>query len=164
MNKKEIIEQYSKIIEKIGDKKSVRNKIYSKIFHTDFYWDVPYLIDVEKFKKDFSNSRMDVKRLKSVRFSFEIYKNSFGGPNFVLYMFTNCPEDNSKDFLENFNYECFQFLDYQKYSIKDFIEFVEKTTKCIIGIDEIEVEKIKEKRIKEIEKLKNQNLFLENLI
>ena len=41
----------------IEDEQELRSKPYERIFDTEYYWSVPYIVDVEKYKKAF-NTRM----------------------------------------------------------------------------------------------------------
>ncbi len=135
--------------------KVVRSKIYSHIFDTGFYWEAPYLIDVEKYKKVIGNdSRMTAKNTSTVKFSCEMWKSSSGDMNYTFYAFTN---NNTADY--EWHYDCCLFLD-GECTFDEFKSFIKKITECIIGIDKQAVTKIINKRTKEIDKLKSLNLEL----
>jgi len=169
------------------NKKKCSSTRYTKIFDTEFYWGVPYLMDVQKYKAVVGNAcRMSDKHIKSVTFKSEVdmckltyYDRKkvgmFDGPrngDTVLYEKTlyDCrlfvfATDDVED--NDWGYDCLMFgstyID-NNYTINDFKELIKKITDCIIGIDK---ERVKED-IKEINKIIKQQEkekgFLNNLI
>lgn len=141
----------------IKNGESIRSKTYARIFDTDYYWNVPYLIDVEKYKNVMGkNCRMTDKNMSTVSFSCEMYKmKSFYDVHFVLYVWTNNKTNEGE-----WQYDCYLKPDYtddKEYSFQDFKTFIRNITDCIIGIDDDAVNTVIYKRVSDMKELQSLN-------
>ena len=125
-------ESYDKIeseIKNMGEKE-IRSKTYGRIFDTDFYWKVPYLIDVKKYKSLMGkDSRMTDNNTESLNFSCEIWRGMC--TNYTFFAWSNREAEKNNDWL----YDCYQKDDFEGYTFSDFKKFITDITQCIIGVD-----------------------------
>lgn len=136
---------------------TIISKIYSKIFDTNFYWGMPYLIDVDKYKDVIGKEhRMTDDNTRSVKFTCEMWRGEYdcSSTNFTLYVQTN-----NKDIkADEWDYDCYlKSNDGDNYTFEDFKTFITKVTECIIGVDTESAYDEYIKRNNEIENLVNIN-------
>lgn len=112
--------------EVIDDGDVLRSQSYTPIFGTKYYWDVPYLVDVEKYKKAFKTEITEGYG-GTLSLTSEIEDRYQ-----VVWAFSSKKKENDGDWTS----DCFQFH-YDK--LEDFVEFVKKITDTFIGVDNIAV-------------------------
>lgn len=136
--------------EVIDDEDVLRSQPYTQIFDTEYYWDVPYLVDVEKYKKTF-HTRMTDGYINSLSLTSRI-ENGYQ----VVWAWSSKKEENERDWTS----DCFQF-NYD--NLDDFKEFVRKITTTFIGVDSIGVLEKCAKLEKEINNITEQKQRLLNV-
>lgn len=104
----------------------LRSQSYTPIFGTKFYWDVPYLVDVEKYKKAFKTEITEGYG-GTLSLTSEI-ENGYQ----VVWAYSSKKKENDEDWTT----DCFQF-NYDK--LKNFVKFVKKITDTFIGVDNVAV-------------------------
>lgn len=112
--------------EVIDDGDILRSQPYTPIFGTKYYWDVPYLVDVEKYKKAFKTEITEGYG-GTLSLTSEI-ENGYQ----VVWAFSHKKKENERDWTS----DCFQF---HYDDINKFKEFVRSITDTFIGVDNVEV-------------------------
>lgn len=112
--------------EVIDDGDVLRSQPYTQIFDTEYYWDVPYLVDVEKYKKTF-HTRITDGYINSLSLTSNI-ENGYQ----VVWAFSSKKQENERDWTS----DCFQF---HYDNLDEFKDFVRKITTTFIGVDNIGV-------------------------
>ena len=104
----------------------LRSQPYTQIFDTKYYWNVPYLIDVENYKKEIKTEIPDgYTNILSLTSEIE---NGYK----VVLAFSRKKKEKQGDLTS----DCFQFhFD----DLNKFKEFVRKITETFIGVDNISV-------------------------
>lgn len=104
----------------------LRSQPYTPIFGTKYYWNVPYLVDVEKYKKAFKTEITE-----GYGGTLSLQSEIEDGYQ-VVWACSSKNKENDGDWTS----DCFQF-NYDK--LEDFVEFVKKITDTFIGVDNIAV-------------------------
>lgn len=131
---------------------SYQSDFLEPIFSTGFKCDVPYKIDRKKYQEiiERNGQHMRIADADVVSFNYDWYKGDDG--EFLIYSFFVNPE-NSPEGSDDF-YECFSFdsIDYRDKSLEKYLRFIVELMECVIGVDITSMEKLREKKDKEIKR------------
>ena len=119
MKEFEKVENWGEVID---DGDVLRSQPYTQIFDTEYYWNVPYVVDVEKYKKMF-HTRMTDGYINTLSLTSEI-ENGYQ----VAWAFSSKKKENERDWTS----DCFQF---HYDNLDKFKEFVRKITATFICVD-----------------------------
>jgi len=155
---KRLVEAYEDAV----DDFEVHYPRFGAIFDTKYRWEVPYLIDVEKYKA-VVNTELSDEQLRSLRLSAHFWGMHCNQVlNFTFYSWSS--QDDEDDTCNQ--YDCLQYGEYNGAGRKSYEEFKAKVmavTDCIIGVDTEALDEIVELHLFQIKHLEAENDLIEQI-